>query len=358
MPLVTRAAWSNTALADAIGNPLTDFVRDPAQKQVNDLEYPAALKTLEAARKAGNTDRETTVRLAALHAITLATLGQEAKALKAFQFLLAVSPDFKLAGNYPPRVTTVFYEARGSSAAIEARQLPAVAKAGLLPELVVELAPDPLKLVKEVRFSTLVDGKLTVTDVAVNGPRVVVPANVQRLSWWAVLLGEQKMALKELSSAASPRIEAAAPLPVSATALKTPQAVSEPPPRPAEGRVSGEWAELPRPMSAKRIAAIGVLSGAAVALGIGVGFGVASNGTKARVAAATTDSAGRITGLTQREALALDAQQRTEATVANVLIISGAALAAGGAALIIFSRDDESVALVPAGGGVGLVGRF
>lgn len=332
---------------------------ETAEKQVKDLEYPAALKTLEAVRKAGNTDRATTVRFAELYAITLATLGQEAKALKAFQVLLALSPEFKLAGNYPPRVTTVFYEARGSSAVIDAKQVPAVAKAGLLPELVVELSPDPLKLVKEVRFNVLVDGKVTVTDVAVSGPRVVVPVNVQRLSWWVVVLGEQKMALKELSSAASPRIEAAAPLPVPASVLKTPEpVVSAPPPPPEEGPVIGEWAELPKPMPAKRIAAIGVLSGAAVALGIGIGFGVASNGTRAKVAAATTDSAGRITGLTQREALALDAQQRTEATVANVLIISGAALAAGGAALIIFSRDEVSVALVPAGGGLSAVGRF
>ena len=73
---------------------------------------------------------------------------------------------------------------------------------------------------------------------------------------------------------------------------------------------------------------------------------------------AQTDSSGRVIGLTQKDALALDAQQRTQATVANVFLISGAALAAGGVTLLILSLDDTKVALVPTVGGVGLAGCF
>src|SRR5690606_2020327 len=100
-----------------------------------------------------------------------------------------------LSGNHPPRVTTVFYEARGwlsQNQAIAARQLPAVTGNGLVTKLQVELANDPLKLVKEVRFGVLADGKTTEVDVPVTGQLVTLPANVQRLSWWAVLLGEKK----------------------------------------------------------------------------------------------------------------------------------------------------------------------
>jgi hypothetical protein len=65
-----------------------------------------------------------------------------------------------------------------------------------------------------------------------------------------------------------------------------------------------------------------------------------------------------VTGLTQKDALALDAQQRTEATVANVFMISGAALAAGGVTLLILSFGDTQVALAPAAGGVSVAGSF
>jgi hypothetical protein len=92
--------------------------------------------------------------------------------------------------------------------------------------------------------------------------------------------------------------------------------------------------------------------------GLGIVFGLISNGTKAKVTGATTDGTGRITGLTQKQALALDAEQRTEASLANVFIITGAALAAGGVTLFVLSIDDAKVALVPTVGGIGVAGTF
>lgn len=343
---------------------------DKAEKALRDLEYPAALKALDAASKQVGNDRATTLRIYELQAITLATMGQDAKALKAFQVVFSLAPDFKLTGNHPPRVTTAFYEARGwldQNKALDAKQLPAVTKDGLVTQLKVELINDPLKLIKEVRFSVLIEGgKVTDVDVPVTGLTVTAPASVQRLSWWATLLGDKKAALKELSSASSPRIEAAAPLPVAVKPKveePKPDLKLQPKPEPVveapeEKPEISAWEEPAKPMSGKRVASIALMGGGAAVAGLGIVFGVISNGTKAKVTGATTDASGRVTGLTQRDALALDAQQRTEASLANVFIISGAALAAGGVTLLILSLDDTKVALVPTAGGVALAGSF
>lgn len=334
---------------------------DKAEKALRELEYPEALKALEAAKKQVGNDRATTLRIHELSAIVLATLGQDAKALKAFQVVCSLAPDFKLAGNHPPRVTTVFYEARGwldQHKPLEVRQLPGVARQGLITELQVEVGNDPLKLIKEVRFHLLVDGKVSELEVPVTGPVVVAKAKVQRLSWWAVVLGEKKAVLAELASKGSPRIEAAAPLPV-AVKPRNP----EPPPQPEPVVVEKEpeltaWEEPPRPMPGTRVASFALLGGGVAVAGLGIAFGAMSEGTRAKVTGAEVDASGRVVGLTQRDALALDAQQRTEASLANVFIITGAALAAGGVTLLISSLDDTRVALVPTLGGVGLAGSF
>ena len=344
---------------------------DKAEAALRDLEYPDALKALETARKQVGNDRATTLRINELTAICLATMGQDAKALKAFQVVFSLAPDFKLVGNHPPRVTTVFYEARSwldQNHALDARQLPAVTKDGLVIQLKVEVINDPLKLIKEVKFATLVDGKVSEVRVPVSGPMVIAPARVQRLSWWAVLLGERDSVLKELSSSTSPRIEAAAPVPmvVKPKVEPKPELKPQPKPEPVVAVVEPEektpeiteWVEPARPMSGKRIASFGLMGGGVVVAGLGIVFGGMSAGTKAKVTGAATDASGRVTGLTQKDALALDAQQRTEASLANVFIITGVALAAGGATLLILSLNDTQVALVPTAGGFGVVGTF
>ena len=133
--------------------------------------------------------------------------------------------------------------------------------------------------------------------------------------------------------------------------------MTAPPPEEKEPAIS-EWVEPAKPLSGKRVASFALMGGGVVVAAVGIAFGAGSNGTKAKVTGAATDSSGRITGLTQKEALALDAQQRTEASVANVFIITGAALAAGGVTLFILSIDDTKVALVPSAGGLGLTGTF
>ena len=102
-----------------------------------------------------------------------------------------------------------------------------------------------------------------------------------------------------------------------------------------------------------------MLAAGAVAAGVGVAFGFMSTDARAQVTGATRDEHGRVTSLTQRDAAALEASAQTQATVANVLFVTGGVLAAGGLVLIIVGPDAAPVAtLAPAAGGVVLSGSF
>lgn len=366
---------------------------DKAEAAMKDLEYNEALKSIEAARKENNNSRDTMLRLYELQAVSLATLGQEAKALKAFQSLLTLTPDFRLSGKFPPKVTTVFFEARSwieSKKAIAARGGGSVITPGLVKEVKVEVTNDPLKLAKEVRFHFTLDGKPKDVDVAITSTTVTAPVNAPKVSWWAELLGEKDASLLSIGSAEKPWNEVApdAPAPVAVVKPADPPktdpkpelkpapkndpppvvAKNDPPPPPPPAAKKDDpaidaWAEMPSttktaPPPPTRIAGIAVAGAGVVAAGVGVVFGVMASATAAKITGAEKDASGRITGLTRTDALALDAQQRSQATIANILIISGAALAAGGATLIILSTRDTQVALVPQAGGAAVVGSF
>lgn len=371
MPLRARLLFPALLLALS-ASPAVGQV-DKAEQALRDLEYTAALKALEVARKQPGNDRATTVRILELQAVTLAATGQDAKALKAFQQLLSLSPDFKLTGNHPPRVTTALYEARGwldANQPLRAEASPARSTAEAITAVQLTVTNDPLKLAREVRFHLEVDGAKSERDVPLTSGGAAAPVSGRRVAWWAELLGEKKAALLSVGTVGEPRIEEVAapkgpsrrPEPEPKPELKpAPEPVGQvtvPAPRPAADEPLSEWTAPPRPMPAGRVAGLIIAGGGVAAAGVGVAFGVMANATAAQVTSATTDPAGRITSLTQRQALALDAQQRTQATLANVFLVSGAVLAAGGVTLALVSRDAAEVALAPAPGGLSLTGRF
>ncbi|MFT3713130.1 MAG: hypothetical protein QM817_36205 [Archangium sp.] len=361
---------------------------DKAEAAMKDLEYSEALKHIEAARKENGNSRATMLRLYELQGVTLATLGQEPKALKAFQTLLTLTPEFRLSGKYPPKVTTVFFEARSwieTKKALAGRGGGSVITPGSVKEVKVEISNDPLKLAKEVRFHLIIDGKPKDVDVAVTSTTVSAPVNAPKVSWWAELLGEKDAALLAIGAADKPWNETAPDAPVAVVKPDQPKPTADQPkptadlkpaPKPepvAEAKPKLEpkpsndspgidaWSEPPppsKPMPGTRIAGIAVAGGGVACVGLGVVFGAMAGGTAAKINGAEKDSSGRIIGITRADALTLDAQQRTQATLANVFLISGAALAAGGATLIILSTRDTSVALVPQAGGLSVAGNF
>lgn len=360
----------------------TGALIDKAQRDVQGLEYPSALKSLEAALKIEGNDRAALLRIYELQGVVLASLGQDAKAVKAFQTVLVLDPDFKLAGNHPPRVSTAYYEARAwtdQNGKLEAQAAPATLEAGRIKAVRVELKNDPLKLVKEVRFHLVRDGKELQAEVSVANKAAFVALDAWHVTWWAELLGERKAVLTAMGSAASPKVEGK-PGPV---AVAAPTPAPAPPPTPSPEPRPGPESDRPvavqaptepavatesqqveqgppaKPMPGTRVAGLVMLAGAAVAIGVGIGVGVGANGITQQVAGAERDGLGRVTGMTQTQALALDAEQRTLASVSNVLVVGGAALAATGVVLVIVSvAQGPTVALAPAGAGVTLAGTF
>jgi len=338
-----------------------------ARAAMQDLDYAGANKTLEAARKEPNASRGDTLQLLELQGITLASLGQEAKALKVFQTLLSLEPEFKLPGNQPPRVTTVFFEARGwvgQAKPMAAKASANVGEAGVK-ALTVEITNDPLKLAREVRFVTVVDGTARPTDVALVASKASLTVEAPRVEWFAVVLGERKGGLLELQSASAPMtdgINPTDPLPFPKGSVGSSDPAPQPPPRadpvPSPPVTVEAPAPAARPMSGLRLAGIGVGAAGVVAAGVGTVFGVMAQSTSAKVANAERDASGRIIGLTRVEGLALDEQQRTQALLANTLWIAGGAMAATGVALFFLGQDAGEVTVIPMGSGITVTGRF
>ncbi len=325
---------------------------DKAQKQYADLNFAEANRSIAEALKQPNNDRETLLKILELQAVVLGTLGQNDKSAAAFQQLLSLDPAFALSGNHPPRVTTAFFEARAWAAnngSLEARQLDGVR---------VEVTKDPAKQVKKVRF--FIGGAATVS--ALVGNTASAPKQTTEVSWWAQLLGDKDAILSDLGSPTSLKTEAApagttppvpAPAPIVAELRKVPERL-EPPPMPPLVA-----APAPSPTPVGRYVGVGLLAAGVASGGVAITFGVLANGTKAQVDGATANGFGQITGLSQKRAFELDAQQRQQATISNAFSIAGAALGvAGGALLVLSLASNDSVAIVPNGLGLGLAGTL
>jgi hypothetical protein len=330
--------------------PSTSFAQaqsllEQAQRDLQNLEYGDAMRSLDAALKQPNNNRATVLKVLEIQALTLAAMGQAPRAVKAFQTLLTLQSDFKLVGDHAPRITTAFYEARSwvdRNGAVESVPQPPLVAGAVVTGVRLELINDPMKLVKEVRFHLLEDGQPVVVDVPVTQNKTVTAlTKATKVVWWAELLGERKSTLLEAVEAVAPRVEVTA------------QPETAAPPAPEEIT----QAEPSRPTSSGRVASFVLVGAGAAALGVGAIFGIQANALVSKIDAAT-DPTGRVNGISQREGQVIDGQQRTQATLANVFLITGAALAAGGVTLFVLSREDASVVMVPTGTGAALAGTF
>lgn len=363
---------------------------DKASKLFTELNYAEANKAIEAALKQPGNDRETLLKILELQAVLLATLNQPPKSTVVFSQLLSLNPEFSLTGNHPPRVTTAFFEARAwaaSNGKLEVRQLDAVVEPGNVKTVRVEVTKDPAKLVKKVRF--FIAGATVVSPVVGNVASAAPKVPAVEVAWWAQLLSDRDAVLQDVGSASWPKNETAPPKPVAAVApvvAPVPSAekkaapgtkladkpkpadapvvaVAPPPPEPLPPppMVKAQPNPVSKPLSVKRLAAFGLIGGAAVCAGIGVGFGVMANGTRSQVNNAPIGPTGTVANMNQKQGFELDARQRSQATTANALFISAGALALGGGALFLLSMSDPQgvrVAIVPTGPGVAVVGAF
>ncbi|HEX8436271.1 hypothetical protein [Archangium sp.] len=330
--LLASQAWGQT--------PNPELSR--ARQLLDGLRYTEAARSLEAARAHPGNDRNTLLQILELQGVVAAMLQQPAKARTAFQTLLVLAPDHQLTGDYAPRVVTPFFEARAwvadQRAALRLEAAPASKTDTTIEGVAVQVTTDVLRLARAVRFhlradeapwrqeeSPLLEGRAS---VAVKGERV---------QWWAELLDERQAVLATVGSASAPLRETA-PRPQALTA----------PPKPLTGTPALEGA----PGSPWRTAAY-VFLGAAAGTGAAGGyFGWRSRSARAEVEGAPVNERGLTTGLTQREALALDKRARSNARLANILFgVAGVTALTGGTLWVLGAP--VTVSATPSGVTVG-----
>lgn len=314
-----------------------------AQKLFDDLDVDGAGKALDAATAAGNLDRASLIQLYVLQGLIRATLGRAALARDAFYRLLLLEPTYALPKNQPPRVRTPFFEAKGMAAEHGPTTAePAVdSEPGAVKQLSVAVKKDVLKLARAVVFTVrdaggerrarveLQDG---VAALAVSGPKV---------TWSAAVLGDRDNVILEVGTASAPLEAVASPVEVGPVAVEKPT--------PGAGSPPSGW---------KRPTGF-VVAGAGVVAGVaGLILGGRSQSLRETLGALPRDDRGVVTGLTQREAFALDADAQGSAVAANVLFVSAGVLVAAGVGLVVWAGLEAPVIVAPAPGGVVVSGTF
>ncbi|MFY0575650.1 tetratricopeptide repeat protein [Cystobacter fuscus] len=333
--LLTSLAWGETS----------NSYLPRARLLLEELRYTEAARALEQARAQPGNDRDTLLEILEMQGVVAGMLQQPAKARAAFQTLLVLAPDYRLKGDYAPRVVTPFFEAKGwvsdKGAALRLEALPTSGADNLL---TVQVKPDVLNLGRSVRFHLREAGAgWREQEQPLTEGKASVEKKGTRVEWWAELLDERRAVLTSLGSDTSP-LGAPAPGAIAATPAPLPAPVSPlPGKQPQVARAPG------LPLRTLAYVSLGLAVGAGAAGGY---LGVQSNQARARVVGAPVDEAGLTVGLTQREAFALDARARSQAQWANILFgVAGAAAIAGGTLWVLGAP--VSVSATPAGVVVG-----
>ncbi len=315
-----------------------------AQRLFDDLEMEAAGKVLDAALTQGSLDRESLVKLYALQGLVRATLGRAGPARDAFYRLLLLEPSWTLPKNQPPRVKTPFFEAKGMATENGPTRADSsfTTAPGQVTGLVVAVRRDVLKLGRAVVFTVTDEGAERTERVELVDGVATLPVSGQQLRWHARVLAENDNVLLELGAPGAP-LEALAPASAPAAAMVTAPPASAGPSRP------GSWR---RPTGF-------VLLGVGAAAGIGGAvLGARSVAMRDSLTDAARTDDGVVTGLTQRQAYAIDADARGSAAAANVLFVAAGVVAAAGVGLVVWSLAGDAVAVAPAPGGVVVSGSF
>lgn len=352
--LLASPAWSQSA-AERV---------DAARKLIETSKFKEAAAEVVAISKLENNPREIVIAQYELEGLAQAGLKKDPKALVAFQKLLTLEPNFKLAGKVPPKTAAVFKKAKQSVAqagggGIKSEQLSNEIKAGKVTSVYASVDNDLTQLAKNVRWHLRLDGGAwTVKEVPAQ-PVTNVEAGGKLVQWWLEVLGENNAVLFVLGSEAQPLFDA---VPGSAPAktdppkkddgkkadppkadAKKPDAKKDAPVADAKPKLVPEekvaaGPDLTSKPSGKGVPIVPIaIGGAGVAtVGVGVIFGVMSSGARSQLAAATPDPAsGVVQTMTRAQALELEKQAQTNAVVANTMIGVGAGLVVTGVALAV-----------------------
>ncbi|MFT3711905.1 MAG: hypothetical protein QM817_30055 [Archangium sp.] len=298
-----------------------------ATQALDDFRYDEALKLLPQEGAIQNYERAELTEWFSTSALALLNLKRENEATRRFLQLFSFAPEWVLPDQYGPRVQTLVAKTRADAA-----------RNGVV----------------SVRFE---GGLLRTTSDSLGLASALAVS-------WRVKDGVVERALLELKPAQQPpwprgtAVEAwARVVGLSGSTLATWGSENEPVHlEPMTVQVSGREAPVATSgtgLRAPGFIGLGALGGAAVSAVLGIGFALGSQDAQRALGGVTRDMDGRITSLTQRDAFALDARARSDATAAGVLFTVAGVLAAGGVGLLLFDR----LTVVPTPGGVAMVLR-
>jgi hypothetical protein len=322
-----------------------------ARLLADEFQYDKATRTAEAALQLSDITRETLVGLYEVLGTAHATLDRPGRARDAFVKLLVIAPEHHLSKNQPPRIRTPYFEARTEAARLGALAIvsePATRVDRRVTELSVRVQDNPLFPARAVRFSVQEDGApVRVERVPVTPAKTAaLKVDGKAIKWSAELLGERGIVLEVLEREEQP-------LPELIAAVEAPPQPAPPPPT-----LPAPTAEAAQPTAWVRPFGIVVGAVGLAALGTGAAFGFLSADARSKVDHAASD-AGVVTGLTQKQAAALDHQARTDALVADILFVAGGVLVGTGLGLLVFGpKAPPPVTFVVGPVGVGVFARF
>jgi len=333
--------WLTLCLSTAAG-----AAQDPVEKAMalaEELRFSEAARVLEAARAQPGLERPVLLRILEGQGVVAASLGRVEAARTAFRTLVVLEPGYVLKGNYSPKVMAPYYEAKGwvlehGRMRFEAGS-PTV-QDGKVQSVAVRVVEDPLKLALRVRMHLLGEGTERVEEVSLGEREARVTVFGAQVRWWAELLGERGEVLEVMGSPEKPLVEGTHPL---APVLSKPNLSQPAPMAPSLKLDAPQWT------------AVGLAGGAVAAAAGGATFGFFSQQARSQLQGLSTDAQGRVVGMTQAQAFALDARARQNAVVADVLFVTSGVLVTAGAVLW-FKPGFSKVALVPTGQGAVLSG--
>ncbi len=350
-----RSVWLLCVLATAALAQPRSVELERAQDLMGERKYDAALKSLDAAWKRPNLDRDTVLTVLELRGLALASSGKVELAEASFRTLLSLDARRQLSGKYQGKVTVAISAAQqwvAENGSLEVSALEPGTQGQRVKQVGLQVKNDALKLAKSVRFHLRGDGGVwkSVDGTLTNGS-AAIDADGEAVDWWAEVLGERSAQLLFLASAGRP-VHNVAPAPVAVVA-DVPKAA---PPVRLEPKADTESAPIAvtqqaASVSGVRIAGYALLGAGVVAAGVGTYFGVTSGGLRSGIMADL--AAGRST---QADLYARDQRAIMNATLANVFFITAGALGLTGGLLWFLGRSDVQVG---AGmGSVSVTGRF
>lgn len=283
---------------------------------LDELKYDEALKLLPPEAEVKGFTRDELISWFSTRALALLNLKRDDEAKATFNRLFVFAPDWKLPDHYGPRVQTLV---GSSKAEADGHGLVTLTLSGGT----LKVTKDKLGVATGLEIFWKVDGgAIEQRSVPLADTPAPWPTG-KRVEAWARVVGMGGSSLVDWGSEASPqRIEA----PVSVA-------------RAAPAQVG---------LGAPAFIGLGALVGAAAAAVAGTAFAVSSQDAEKAFAVVTRDAEGRITSLTQRQALALDNRSRSDATAAGIFFTVAAGLAATGTGLILFDR----ISATPSPGGI------